>query len=332
MDVAAASHAGAQLATSQAEAGHDDDHHHGDHDGHGHSSHGHSHGGHGHSHDFGGKESVSEMLAGGVAGLSEHAAMFPFDTIKTRMQQCPDRRGFVATLANVVKNEPLRNLWRGCGPVLSCSFPAHAAYFSLYENTKRLIGADSSSGYVVASFAATVGHDSVSVPFDVVKQHMQIDGHRHHNSSLACLRCIIADHGAIGLFRALPTTVAMNVPHMAAHWVVYEEAKVLLGIKDDHENNSAFEPRFIVAGFFAGASAACVSTPFDVVKTRLQLQKSPNFSSACRDVYASNGLVGFSRGMIPRICSLAPSAAVVMGTYEAMKRILAVPVVSAIVD
>jgi solute carrier family 25 (mitochondrial iron transporter), member 28/37 len=272
------------------------------------------------------------MLAGGIAGLSEHAVTFPFDTVKTRMQQCPERRGFVATLMHLVRNEPLRNLWRGCGPVLSCSFPAHAAYFSLYENTKRLISADSSSGYVVASFAATVGHDSVSVPFDVVKQHMQIDGHRHHNSSLACLRCIVAEHGALCLVRSLPTTVAMNLPHMAAHWVVYEKAKVLLGIGSVAEDNSTFEPRFILAGFAGGASAACVSTPFDVVKTRLQLLKSASFAQGCRDVYATSGMRGFTRGMLPRVCSLAPSAAVVMTTYEAAKKILSVPALAAITD
>lgn len=281
-------------------------------------------GGHGHSHGHGfdGSESAVEMIAGGFAGLSEHFVTFPFDTVKTRMQQQvgADRRSFYATTLQILRTEPLRNLYRGCVPVLACSVPAHAAYFSLYESTKRFISADSSSGYVVASFAATVGHDSVSVPFDVVKQHMQIDGHRHHNSSLACLRCIIRDHGPLGLVRALPTTVAMNLPHMATHWVVYEEMKLLLKLG----NEEAFEPRYIVAGFVAGGTAASVSTPFDVVKTQLQLMRSPSFGRACSDIFAASGVRGFTRGMLPRVCTVAPSAAVVMSTYEATKRLLSI--------
>jgi solute carrier family 25 iron transporter 28/37 len=278
------------------------------------------HGGHGHSHGFGG-DSYQEMLAGGVAGLSEHFATFPFDTIKTRMQQSGGtKRSFWATFGHLVRNEPLRNLYRGCGPVLACSFPAHAAYFALYEHAKRLVGNESRSTYIIASCAATIGHDSVSVPFDVVKQHMQIDGHRHHNSSLACLRCIVRDHGVKALVKSIPTTVAMNMPHISTHWVVYEEMKQLLRLG----NEEHFEPRYIVAGFVAGATAACVSTPLDVVKTQLQLMKSPNFVTACRDVYSRGGMMGFTTGMVPRMCAIAPSAAVVMSAYEGMKKLLKV--------
>ena len=108
----------------------------------------------------------------------------------------------------------------------------------------------------------------------------------------------------------------MNLPHCVTHWIVYERAKKLLGISGEEDE---FTPTFAAAGFAAGACAAFVSTPFDVVKTELQLQKARHLTDASRNIWLRAGIRGFMTGAVARIGFIAPSAMVLMSTYEAVK-------------
>jgi solute carrier family 25 iron transporter 28/37 len=270
-------------------------------------------------HAFSADVSGREMLAGGIAGMSEHLATFPFDTLKTRMQDDPSRfRTLRSTVLHVVRTERVRNLYRGCGPIVASAFPAHAAYFSLYEHAKRQLGSDATWKLVAAATVATLGHDAVSVPFDVIKQSMQRDV--KFASSLECCRSIVAERGFLRLFSSFPTTAAMNVPHMATHWVVYEHAKTQLGIGEDTEE--ALTWQFITAGFAAGACSSVVSTPFDMLKTQIQLNKARGIAAAFELVTRDRGVAALWTGVVPRVMFVAPSAAVVMTSYELCKRAL----------
>lgn len=260
-----------------------------------------------------------EMLAGGIAGLSEHVVMFPFDTIKTRMQENPALYPTTRqTFTRIVKNEPLRHFYRGCGPTVSSAFPAHAAYFGVYEAMKRFMSGETTMTYVCSAAMATLAHDAVTLPFDVVKQRMQVDNGRSFTSAWACLQRVVRTSGLSSLFRALPATAAMNVPHAATHWVVYEGARVqlieIIGIED---------VAVVISGLCAGAAAAVASTPLDNIKTQIQLgQNATGTTEAFRWIMKNRGVGGFTKGAWPRVCSMAPSAAIVMFTYETTKRLL----------
>lgn len=60
----------------------------------------------------------------------------------------------------------------------------------------------------------------------------------------------------------------MNVPYTAVNVPVYESGKKLLGKAGEEEGLLAQ----VTAGSMAGASAALLTNPLDVVKTRLQLE------------------------------------------------------------
>ena len=261
----------------------------------------------------------AEVIAGSCAGLAEHLVMFPFDTLKTRMQN--EGGALTSHVRQIIRHEKWTHFYRGCVPTIAAAVPAHGVYFALYEAVKRFATDDGSvQGVALAAACATAGHDAVSVPFDVVKQRMQVDGKMQYNSSLECVRSIVAREGPSVLFRSLPATIALNVPHFTTHWIVYETIKrYLIGpdeVEDEHATN------FVLAGLTAGACAAVITTPLDHIKTQLQLGRTMNVAQTIRFVLAERGLRGFWVGVAPRVCQMAPSAAIVMTTYETVKGFL----------
>jgi solute carrier family 25 iron transporter 28/37 len=94
---------------------------------------------------------TQHMVAGAVAGLVEHLAMFPLDTVKTRMQAVPHGGASIAHAMNygtmraavstVLGQEGVRGLYRGVNAMALGAGPAHAFYFATYEVRPRGAGA-----------------------------------------------------------------------------------------------------------------------------------------------------------------------------------------------
>lgn len=81
---------------------------------------------------------LHHMVAGSIAGITEHTVMYPVDTFKTYVQcmrECPEsvagRR-----LMEMVRGQGLLRLWRGVGTMFTGCVPAHALYFSVLEHCK----------------------------------------------------------------------------------------------------------------------------------------------------------------------------------------------------
>lgn len=272
--------------------------------------------------------------------------MFPFDTVKTRMQEA--NRAFVPTLSQMLRQERWSNLYRGCVPVVVAAVPAHGAYFGIYEASKRALvtpdasAADKNLAIAASASLATVAHDFVSVPFDVVKQRMQVDVQHRFPSSLRCFQDVLRNEGVGSLYRSLPTTVCMNAPQVVCHWVVYEAVKRMLRhsgkpapeasadklasflAQTEGEGGAEEDATLSVmlAGLCAGTCAAVVSTPLDNVKTSLQLGQHTSFAVAGRAILRERGVAGFWTGVVPRALYMAPSAVIVMTTYEFTKSAL----------
>lgn len=114
----------------------------------------------------------------------------------------------------------------------------------------------------------------------------------------------------------------MNIPFMSVQVAVYESTKILMGAE---ENDTLFIQ--LTAGGIAGAMAAAVSTPLDVVKTRLQTEgvtsnttyQNTGVISMLRQIIRQEGSHAIWRGLRPRVLFHVPSAAICWGTYETMK-------------
>lgn len=113
--------------------------------------------------------------------------------------------------------------------------------------------------------------DAVQNPVDTVKQRLQMSG-SPYRGVWDCVARTVRTEGVGALYRSYPTTLAMNVPFTAIHFTAYESSKVFLQeLKGDgaEVEDETFFVQF-TAGGVAGGLAAAVTTPLDVVKTRMQ--------------------------------------------------------------
>ncbi|XP_042509867.1 mitoferrin-like [Macadamia integrifolia] len=283
------------------------------------------------SHD--GLEFWQYMIAGSIAGCVEHMAMFPVDTLKTRMQAmgaCPAKTvGLREALTSILKHEGPLGLYRGIGAMGLGAGPAHAVYFSVYEVCKELFSRgnpNNSFAHAVSGVFATVSSDAVLTPMDVVKQRLQLRD-SPYKGVLDCIKRIMREEGFGAFYASYRTTVVMNAPFTAVHFATYEAAK--RGLSEISPENASDESLVVhaTAGAAAGALAAGVTTPLDVVKTQLQCQgvcgcdrySNSSIGSVIQTIVRKEGYAGLMRGWKPRMLFHAPAAAICWSTYEAAK-------------
>ncbi|KAK4419883.1 Mitoferrin [Sesamum alatum] len=273
------------------------------------------------------------MVAGSIAGMVEHMAMFPVDTIKTQMQalgSCPIKSASVKqALGSILRSDGPKGLYRGIGAMGLGAGPAHAVYFSVYEFCKKSFSGgnpDNHAAHAASGVCATVASDAVLTPMDMVKQRLQLSS-SPYKGVLDCVRRVLREEGFRAFYASYRTTVLMNAPFTAVHFATYEAAKRgLMEVSPE----SVSDERLVVhatAGAAAGALAAALTTPLDVVKTQLQCQGvcgcdrfvSGSIKDVVRTIIRKDGYRGLMRGWTPRMLFHAPAAAICWSTYEAAK-------------
>jgi len=293
--------------------------------------------------EFDDYESLSEaqsvgvhMTAGAVAGVLEHCVMFPIDTVKTRMQSLSTEsyQTIRGGLQKMVTTEGLsRPVW-GMSAVVVGAGPAHALYFSAYEAIKRI----GSKGHknselqttltnAAAGCGATLLHDSVMVPADVIKQRMQMFNCKY-NSCFNCIYKLYSNEGIRPFYRSFSTQLAMNLPFHAIHIVTYEKMHHMFN--PNREYNPSVH---MAAGAVAGSVAAFATTPLDMCKTVLNTQEASALNTmklhriigimgAMKSVYHVYGILGFFKGLQARVLYQMPATAISWSVYELFKHYL----------
>ncbi|EFN56490.1 hypothetical protein CHLNCDRAFT_22033 [Chlorella variabilis] len=281
------------------------------------------------------------MVAGAAAGIGEHVAMYPVDTVKTRMQALahPGQQlhsSVVTALRNVLRREGMGGLYRGVAAMALGAGPSHALYFASYEAAKQLYGGNREGHHPLATAAAgataTIVNDGCMTPWDVVKQRMQVS-HSPYRGVLHCAQSTFQEEGLRAFYKSYWTTLVMNVPYTALHFAAYESIKKFLVGGEEEEGEEEEEEGLrvqLVAGGVAGGLAAAATTPLDVVKTRLQLEglnsatryNTTSVWPVLRQIAREEGAMALWRGWQPRVLFHAPSAAICWGIYETSKKLL----------
>lgn len=75
--------------------------------------------------------------------------------------------------------------------------------------------------YGLAGACATLVHDFIMNPAEVVKQRMQMK-YSPYGGSLECARCIYRSEGISAFYRSYTIQLASNIPYQAIHFMTYE--------------------------------------------------------------------------------------------------------------
>jgi len=281
------------------------------------------------------------LLAGAMAGIMEHCVMYPVDCVKTRMQALACEQGaklpstsILRNLASIVRQEGIFRPIAGVQAMGIGAGPAHALYFHCYETLKLKLTpytmksvVPESAVHGFAGATATLFHDAVMTPAEVVKQRMQMCC-SPYKGAVHCARTVYTQEGLRAFYRSYPTALTMNIPFQATHFMVYE------AVQEMTNPTKTYNPvAHAVSGAAAGALAAFITMPLDVCKTLLNTQeanvltklntgKVVGLMSAFRVVWSLAGPAGLFKGCKERILYQMPATAISWSVYEFFKHTL----------
>lgn len=275
-------------------------------------------------HDHGSDDNVLvNAIAGGVAGIVELGLMYPIDTVKTRMQSLGgQKRGIFAVLREMIKTEGAFRPMRGVGIIAATAGPAHGVYFASYEFVKyRILNYSEGSLTSAASAAGTVAtvlHDLIVNPAEVIKQRLQVEG-SPYKTIRECAVKVYQNEGFYAFYKSFGAQLIMNVPFQVVQFVTYEFCRKL-SITENRQNVLIH----FANGAVAGGVAAATTTPLDVCKTLLNTQEHQvsGLLGAIKTIYKVAGPLGFFKGTTARIFHQAPSIAICWAIFECAKYLM----------
>ncbi|ABN66822.1 mitochondrial succinate-fumarate transporter [Scheffersomyces stipitis CBS 6054] len=287
---------------------------------------------------------LTDLVAGGTAGLFEALCCHPLDTIKVRMQlyrkSGKKPPGFVSTGINIARKEGFFSLYKGLGAVVIGIVPKMGIRFQSYEFYRSLLYAPDGSITTAQTFVAGVGAgitEAVMVvnPMEVVKIRLQAQHHsmadpldvpKYRNAPHAAY-LICKEEGFSTLYRGVSLTAARQATNQGVNFTVYSKLKEYLQEYHGKEVLPSWETSLI--GLVSGALGPLSNAPLDTIKTRLQKTTFASNESGLvrivkigRQLVKEEGTAALYKGITPRIMRVAPGQAVTFTVYEFMKRVL----------
>lgn len=243
-----------------------------------------------------------------------------------------------------------RGTYAGVGSAVIGSAPSAALFFVTYETSKGLFhrlrrdfSADqnvndrdtiidqetlrSNSGlswhqavdHMLAASLGEVAACTVRVPTEVVKQRAQAS---QHPSSLAALQAILSRRRSFGLsvmwgefYRGWSITVLREIPFTVIQFPLWEALKKWNCDRNNSDEATTSESAFF--GSVSGAVAAGLTTPLDVLKTRMMLaSEKQRLTVVLHQIRREEGLRAFFAGLGPRVSWISAGGAIFLGSYQ----------------
>uniref|UniRef100_A0A8C4Q6R1 Solute carrier family 25 member 44a n=1 Tax=Eptatretus burgeri TaxID=7764 RepID=A0A8C4Q6R1_EPTBU len=275
--------------------------------------------------------------------MSIRATVYPAALIRTRLQVQKGKsiyKGTFDALLKIVRAEGIPGLYRG---FLANSFTLISGqfYVTTYELVRRHVSTYSSNNAVkslVAGGSASLVAQTITVPIDVISQHLMIQGKGsgemgrfrlpqkvqergcfHLGGTRAIIVQIIKVDGLRGFYRGYIASLLTYIPNSAVWWPFYHfYAEQLSNHVPAHCPHLLLQA---IAGPLAAATANVVTNPMDVVRTRLQVEGGLSILETVRSLLDEEGAWGFAKGLSARIISSIPTAIVIVVGYETLKKL-----------
>ncbi|KAK4811623.1 hypothetical protein QYF61_017014, partial [Mycteria americana] len=173
--------------------------------------------------------------------------------------------------------------------------------------------------HLVAGGGAGAVSRTCTAPLDRLKVLMQVHASRSNNMCIVGgFTQMIREGGPRSLWRGNGINVLKIAPESAIKFMAYEQIKRFIGT--DQEMLRIHER--LLAGSLAGAIAQSSIYPMEVLKTRMALRKTGQYSGmldCAKNILSKEGMAAFYKGYIPNMLGIIPYAGIDLAVYETLK-------------
>ncbi|KAI0179093.1 mitochondrial carrier [Hypoxylon sp. FL1284] len=263
-------------------------------------------------------------LSGAIGGFTSGVVTCPLDVIKTKLQA---QGGFVAvnkgryvghrkaysgltgTARIIWKEEGLRGMYRGLGPIILGYLPTWAVWFTVYNESKHFLAERKvhKNQFFInfwSSIVAGASSTIVTNPIWVIKTRLMsqsatgynrqmsmfprsgntptsrptINSPWHYNSTLDAARKMYSSEGVLSFYSGL-TPALLGLTHVAVQFPVYEYLRMkftgqAMGEMSGTDKQSHWLG-VLSASILSKIMASSATYPHEVIRTRLQTQRRP---------------------------------------------------------
>uniref|UniRef100_A0AAQ6A0C3 EF-hand domain-containing protein n=1 Tax=Amphiprion ocellaris TaxID=80972 RepID=A0AAQ6A0C3_AMPOC len=131
---------------------------------------------------------------------------------------------------------------------------------------------------------------------------------------------MLKEGGLQSMWRGNGINVLKIAPETAIKFTAYEQIKSMM--RGGSETRSLRVHERFVAGSLAGAMAQTAIYPMEVLKTRLTLRKTGQYSGiadCAKQILQREGVAAFYKGYVPNLLSIVPYAGIDLAVYETLK-------------
>ena len=263
-----------------------------------------------------------KLIGSGIAGILEASIFHPADTISKRLMSNQNELIIKGTKSNVKKIllqtnqnptilKQIRGLYNGLGFSLVHRFTQRMYGYGgqpiLREYIENQFDSKSRKERIFLEWAcgATIGlGETIFMPFDLLKVKKQTNSETFGNRTIFQ---IIKEERINNYFKGATITLARNFTAMGNFFMVNSMVREFIFDKQTPWGLSYSQ--YIFSAAIASACSISSSSPFDVVKTRVQNKdfgQNSNSYIVIRDIMKNEGYKAFYKGLGTKLVTIGP--------------------------
>ena len=167
---------------------------------------------------------------------------------------------------------------------------------------------------------------------EIVKIRLQVQGEVAKNVEGVPRRSamwIVRNLGLVGLYKGASACLLRDVPFSAIYFPTYNHLK--RDLFGESQTKKLGVLQLLAAGAIAGMPAAYLTTPCDVIKTRLQVEarkgdtKYTSLRQCASSILKEEGMTAFFKGGAARVLRSSPQFGFTLAGYEVLQKLLPLP-------
>lgn len=237
--------------------------------------------------------------------------------------------GILQTILTIIKEEGYASLWKGNIPALGLYATYSALQFTSYNKVREISSkfiknehiCNATSGGLSGCIATVI-----SYPFDLMRTRLASQ-HILHPTLKDLSTNIYRVDGFLGFYHGIWTSILSIGPQMAAVFWSYEA----ISKSSNYVNKKYFDSTLgsksisLISGGAAGIFGKLALMPLDVLRKRLQVVGTNNYTSGIYSLSSSKlflqtikneGILSLYKGSLPSILKAGPASAVTFFTYD----------------